>query len=67
MRHVAMNITTGEVMETRRGNQLKRGVAHVERSNRKYYDAKGKWIFAHGTDPIPKLLAKYVRFAERAL
>ena len=58
MKHIAMNITTGEVMETRTGNQLKRGVAIAEHYNRKYWGEKGKWIFAHGSKAEEKLAAK---------
>lgn len=58
MRHMAMNIDTGEVMETRRGNQLKRGVAIAEHSNCKYWDAKGRWIFAHGSKAEERLAVK---------
>lgn len=58
MKHIAMNITTGEVMETRTGNQLKRGVAIAEHFNRKYWNVKGKWIFAHGSDAQEKIAMK---------
>ena len=58
MKHIAMNITTGEIMETRTGNQLKRGVAIAEHYNRKYWNAKGKWIFAHGSKAEEKIAEK---------
>ena len=58
MKHIAMNITTGEVMETNSGNHLKRCVAIAEHYNRKYWNAKGKWIFAHGSNAHEKLAAK---------
>ena len=59
MKHMAMNITTGEIMETRTGNQLKRGVALAEHFNRKYWGEKGRWIFAHGANAEEKLAAKW--------
>ena len=58
MKHIAMNIITGEIMETRSGNHLKRCVAIAERYNRKYWGEKGKWIFAHGSKAEEKLAAK---------
>ena len=58
MKHIAMNITTGEVIETINGNHLKRCVAIAEHYNRKYNGVKGKWIFAHGSKAYDKMAIK---------
>lgn len=58
IQHAAYNLTTGEVCICLTGNQLKRHVAHIEKTNRKLNYGKGKWVFAHGAYAFENLMAK---------
>lgn len=60
--HVAMNIKTGEILETINGNHLKRCVAITNRAN----GFKGEWIFGHGKDALMIISRKYLNRFERA-
>lgn len=46
-RHVAYNLSTGEIMNCNRGNYLKREVARTERVNRELYGISGQWRWCH--------------------
>ena len=46
-RHVAYNLSTGEIMNCNRGNYLKREVARTERVNRELYSVRGQWRWCH--------------------
>lgn len=46
-RHVAYNLSTGEIMNCNRGNYLKREVARTERINREIYKVHGQWRWCH--------------------
>ena len=59
MKHMAMNVKTGEVLMCERGNHLKRAVKRTEQFNRTYWNAAGEWIFTHGRDCEAKMAAKW--------
>lgn len=46
-RHMAYNLTTGEIINCARGNQLKRAVALTKAFDKKYYNLPGQWRFCH--------------------
>lgn len=46
-KHVAYNLTTGEVVACSTGNHLKRCVRTINHHNRKWGYPKGEWIFSH--------------------
>ena len=45
-KHLAYNLTTGEILECGKGNQLKRHVAIVTNNDRQY-GIRSEWIFSH--------------------
>ena len=53
--HAAINIVTGEIISTKRVNQLRRRVAYNERWNIAHGCGAGRWIFVHGSDWYEKL------------
>lgn len=66
-KHLAYNLTTGEVLTTNHGSHLKRWVKRHDANCRKWFEAQGqvcppnRWVFAHGkdyTDCIAKLTAR---------
>ena len=59
MKHMAMNVKTGEVLICEKGNHLKRAVARTNRFNGTYYGVAGEWIFTHGRDCEAKMAAKW--------
>lgn len=58
-RHCAYNIGTGEIINTERGNQLKRAVADTNRYDRHFGNVPCSWHFSHDygkkweTDGLP--------------
>lgn len=66
-KHLAYNLTTGEVLTTNHANHLKRWVKRHTANDRKWAQAHGevlppyRWVFAHGkdyTDCVAKLTAR---------
>ena len=66
-KHIAYNLTTGEILATNRSNHLKHCLARNIANDRKWVEAHGQncppncWVFAHGkdvTDCIAKLAAR---------
>lgn len=50
-RHMALNLDTGEILATKRGNELKRAVRKVSYLNWRYYGYYSKrWVFVHDGD-----------------
>lgn len=56
-RHMAMNLSTGEILQTKRGCQLKRAVRRTNRFWGGYNGYSKKWVFTHDGD-AGKLLEK---------
>lgn len=66
-KHIAYNLTTGEILTTSRANDLKRWVALHTANDREWAQRWGKellphrWVFAHGNsfdDCAAKLTAR---------
>ena len=66
-KHIAYNLTTGEILATNRSNHLKHCLARNIANDRKWVEAHGqncppnRWVFAHGkdvTDCVAKLAAR---------
>ena len=52
-KHIAYNLTTGEVVACSTSNQLKRYVRNINRANHKWGYSSGKWVFSHrGVDAL---------------
>ena len=68
-KHLAYNTATGEVLTTKRANDLKRWVKRHDANDRKWFEKHGlpcppsRWVFAHGNDYndcIAKLMARQI-------
>ena len=46
-KHFAYNIKTGEIINTKRSNSLKRSVALTQKIDKKVYGVIGQWRFSH--------------------
>lgn len=66
-KHVAYNLTTGEILSCSSANGLKRWVARHTANDREWCRANGvacwghRWVFAHGSDWDAKLAVKLAR------
>ena len=46
-RHLAYNISTGEIINCVGGQQLKRAVAYTRKVDKELYGTSGQWRFCH--------------------
>lgn len=46
-RHSAYNVTTGEIINCEKGNQLKRAVAFTKQLDKEICGMSGQWRFSH--------------------
>lgn len=46
-KHLACNIKTGEIINTKSSNSLKHSVALTQRIDKKVYGVIGQWRFSH--------------------
>ena len=59
-RHSAYNVITGQIINTERGNYLKKVVAMEKKADRELYGTSGQWRFSHDygknwlTNGLPK-------------
>ena len=63
-KHLAYNLTTGEILECGKGNQLKRHVAIVTNNDRQY-GVRSEWIFSH--KDINHIIAKANRIGKQRM
>ena len=46
-RHLAYNLTTGQIINCQKGNYLKKMVAYTKKVDKEIYDLPGQWRFCH--------------------
>ena len=64
-KHVAYNLTTGEIVACSTGNHLKRCVRTINATNRKWGYPAGEWIFGH--KGVNAIMAKANRIGRQRL
>lgn len=64
-KHVAYNLTTGEVIACSTSNHLKRCVRTINRHNRQWGYPAGEWIFSHRG--VNAIMAKANRIGRQRL
>ena len=46
-RHTAYNVVSGQIINSEKGNSLKRAVAYTRKVDKELYGTSGQWRFSH--------------------